>query len=33
MAKVFASLGFAVPPTLAAFRQLVEAQDLNTAAG
>ncbi|RSV41539.1 hypothetical protein CA234_09740 [Sphingomonas sp. ABOLE] len=33
MAKVFASLGFAVPPTLASFRQLVEAQDLNTAAG
>lgn len=33
MAKVFASLGFAVPPTLASFRQLVEAQDLTTAAG
>jgi hypothetical protein len=33
MAKVFASLGFAVPGTLASFRQLVEAQDLTTAAG
>lgn len=33
MGKVFASLGASVPPTLAAFRQLVEVQDLTTAAG
>ncbi|WP_313534402.1 hypothetical protein [Sphingomonas sp.] len=33
MGKVFASLGVSVPPTLTAFRQLVEAQDLTTAAG
>jgi hypothetical protein len=33
MGKVFASLGLAVPSTLASFRQLVEAQDLTTAAG
>lgn len=32
-AKVFDSLGLSVPGTLAAFRALVEAQDLNTAAG
>ena len=31
--KVFASLGLAVPSSLAAFRALVEAQNLNTAAG
>jgi len=31
--KVFASLGVAMPDTLASFRQLVEAQDLTTAAG
>ncbi|RZM31287.1 MAG: hypothetical protein EOP67_33790, partial [Sphingomonas sp.] len=33
MNGVFASLGLAMPGTLAAFRQLVEAQDLTTAAG
>lgn len=33
MGKVFASLGLAVPATLTAFRQLVEAQDLTSAAG
>ncbi|SFK44709.1 hypothetical protein SAMN03159338_4280 [Sphingomonas sp. NFR04] len=33
LTKVFGSLGLAVPPSLAAFRQLVEAQDLTTAAG
>lgn len=33
MAKVFESLGLAMPGTLAGFRQLVEAQDLSTAAG
>ena len=33
MTKVFASLGLSVPSTLASFRQLVEAQDLTTAAG
>ncbi|HEY0131921.1 MAG TPA: hypothetical protein VGB57_11000, partial [Allosphingosinicella sp.] len=33
LAKVFASLGLAMPSTLAAFRELVEAQDLTTAAG
>ena len=33
MNGVFASLGVAMPGTLAAFRQLVEAQDLTTAAG
>jgi hypothetical protein len=33
MAKVFASLNMAVPATTASFRQLVEAQDLTTAAG
>ncbi|WP_084581789.1 hypothetical protein [Sphingomonas azotifigens] len=33
MGKVFASLGLSVPSTLASFRQLVEAQDLTTAAG
>jgi hypothetical protein len=33
MGKVFESLGMAMPSTLAGFRQLVEAQDLNTAAG
>ncbi|WP_066723584.1 D-alanyl-D-alanine carboxypeptidase family protein [Sphingomonas pituitosa] len=33
MSKVFASLGVSVPPTLASFRQLVEAQDLTTTAG
>ena len=33
MGKVFASLGVAMPQTLSAFRQLVEAQDLTTAAG
>lgn len=32
-ARVFDSLGMAMPSTLAGFRQLVEAQDLNTAAG
>lgn len=32
-AKVFASLGLAMPDTLAGFRALVEAQDLTTAAG
>jgi len=32
-AKVFDSLGMAMPASLAGFRQLVEAQDLNTAAG
>jgi hypothetical protein len=31
--KVFASLGLTMPSTLAAFRSLVEAQDLTTAAG
>jgi len=31
--KVFASLGLAMPDTLAGFRALVEAQDLTTAAG
>lgn len=33
MTGVFASLGVAMPSTLAGFRQLVEAQDLTTAAG
>lgn len=33
LASVFASLGLAMPATLAAYRQLVEAQDLNTLAG
>ncbi len=33
MTKVFASLGVSVPSTLASFRQLVEVQDLTTAAG
>jgi hypothetical protein len=33
MTGVFASLGVAMPSTLAAFRQLVEAQDLTTTAG
>lgn len=33
MGKVFESLGLTMPTTLAGFRQLVEAQDLNTAAG
>ncbi|MEH3103431.1 MAG: phage tail length tape measure family protein [Sphingomonas phyllosphaerae] len=33
MNRVFASLGLTVPQTLAGFRQLVEAQDLTTAAG
>jgi hypothetical protein len=33
MANVFQSLGLAMPTTLAGFRQLVEAQNLNTAAG
>lgn len=33
MKKVFDSLGLSVPSTLALFRQLVEAQDLTTAAG
>jgi hypothetical protein len=33
MATVFQSLGLTMPTTLAAFRQLVEAQNLNTAAG
>lgn len=33
MAKVFVSLGTAMPDTLSAFRGLVEAQDLTTAAG
>ncbi|MBB3347315.1 phage tail length tape measure family protein [Sphingomonas sp. BK069] len=33
MNRVFASLGLTVPGSLAAFRQLVEAQDLTTAAG
>ncbi|MEG3089496.1 hypothetical protein [Sphingomonas sp. PB4P5] len=33
MAKVFDSLGFAMPTTLEAFRHLVEAQDLTTASG
>jgi hypothetical protein len=32
-AKVFDSLGLSMPSTLAAFRQLVEAQDLTSAAG
>lgn len=33
MASVFQSLGLAMPTTLAGFRQLVEAQNLNTVAG
>ncbi len=33
MGKVFESLGLAMPTTLAGFRELVEAQNLNTAAG
>jgi hypothetical protein len=33
MTRVLASLGLAMPDSIAAFRQLVEAQDLNTAAG
>lgn len=33
MQKVFASLNITMPSTLSAFRQLVEAQDLSTAAG
>lgn len=33
MGKVFESLGLTMPTTIAGFRQLVEAQDLNTAAG
>lgn len=33
MGKVFESLGLTMPTTLAGFRQLVEAQNLNTAAG
>ncbi len=33
MSGVFASLGVAMPATLSAFRQLVEAQDLTTSAG
>ncbi|WP_242183212.1 hypothetical protein [Sphingomonas sp. CARO-RG-8B-R24-01] len=33
LARVFGSLGVAMPGTLAAFRSLVEAQDLTTAAG
>ncbi|WP_294353289.1 phage tail length tape measure family protein [uncultured Sphingomonas sp.] len=33
MGRVFDSLGLAMPTTLAGFRQLVEAQDLTTAAG
>lgn len=33
MTKVFESLGLSMPSTLAGFRALVEAQDLNTAAG
>ncbi|MGR6329207.1 hypothetical protein ACU5AX_09085 [Sphingomonas sp. XXL09] len=33
LSKVFDSLGLAMPASLAAFRQLVEAQDLTTAAG
>lgn len=33
MGRVFDSLGVSMPSTLAAFRQLVEAQDLTTAAG
>ncbi|WP_109808421.1 hypothetical protein [Sphingosinithalassobacter portus] len=33
MAKVFEGLGLAMPGSIAAFRQLVEAQDLTTAAG
>lgn len=33
MGKVFESLGFAMPATLAGFRDLVEAQDLTSAAG
>ncbi|MDN4632319.1 phage tail length tape measure family protein [Sphingomonas sp. PsM26] len=33
LARVFGSLNVAMPGTLAAFRALVEAQDLNTAAG
>lgn len=33
MTRVFGSLGLTMPPTLAAFRALVEAQDLTTAAG
>lgn len=33
MARVFESLGLAMPASLAAFRALVEAQDLTTAAG
>lgn len=32
-AQVFQSLGLTMPSSIAAFRQLVEAQDLNTAAG
>lgn len=33
MAQVFSALGITMPATLTAYRQLVEAQDLNTAAG
>jgi hypothetical protein len=33
MLAVFGSLGLAMPATLASFRQLVEAQDLTSAAG
>jgi hypothetical protein len=33
MARVFESLGLAMPATLSSFRQLVEAQDLTSAAG
>lgn len=33
LARVFDDLGFAIPDTLAAFRDLVDAQDLNTSAG
>jgi hypothetical protein len=33
LARVFGSLNLAMPATLASFRSLVEAQDLNTAAG
>lgn len=33
LARVFDDLGFAIPDTLAAFRDLVDAQDLSTSAG
>ncbi|THG40444.1 hypothetical protein [Sphingomonas olei] len=33
LTRVFADLGFTMPATLAAYRELVDAQDLNTSAG